>query len=272
MSYTYMTFIRALGVNMAAPNAINWPTDTLADLMAAMDPGTAAVLPTIIDYAEQRCYRELDLEHAEVIQVFPMTPNVQAQSFALSGAAANFGATQTQIIIPSRVNVLPTTWVSGDDQSVTGSSPCRPCSKEFLDFVFGGAGQLGQPHYFALRDDTNLLFGPTPDQAYFFRVHGRARPVPLYSAAPGNGTQTTFLSSVLPDLLLAAAMVSASGYQKNFGAQSDDPRQAVAWETQFQTLLASAKAEEIRKRFHGWMQTGESEPPPNAPGTPGPPP
>jgi hypothetical protein len=47
-------------------------------------------------------------------------------------------------------------------------------------------------------------------------------------AAFSNHSAPTFAASirrrVLPDLFLAAAMVAASGYRHNFGAQSDDPR------------------------------------------------
>jgi hypothetical protein len=36
---------------------------------------------------------------------------------------------------------------------------------------------------------------------------------------------------------------------KNYGAESADPQQAMSWETKYQALFASAKAEELRKLF-----------------------
>ena len=33
-----------------------------------------------------------------------------------------------------------------------------------------------------------------------------------------------------PELLLCACMVFASGYQRDFGAQAEDPQKAVSWE------------------------------------------
>jgi hypothetical protein len=62
------------------------------------------------------------------------------------------------------------------------------------------------------------------------------------------------LSQYLPDVFLAAAMVFASGYQKNFSSMGDNPQQAVSWESHVQPLIESAKVEEIRKKFgsQGW--------------------
>ena len=53
-------------------------------------------------------------------------------------------------------------------------------------------------------------------------------------------------------------MVFASGYQKNFGSQSDDPKMAMSWEDQYQKLMASANAEELRKKWAGpgWTSLG----------------
>jgi hypothetical protein len=89
---------------------------------------------------------------------------------------------------------------------------------------------------------------------------GTTRPTPLSAANP-----VTFLSANLPDLLLAASMVFMAGYEKSFGAQSDDPQLAQSWETQYGKLFASANTEEARKRFAGsaWSsqpQSAEAQP------------
>lgn len=267
MSYTYASFQKALALEMVVPNA------------NVLEPNFVAILPTIVDYAEQRCYRELDLMIAEARQWFPMTPYQRAQAFPVANALLALGATATQILIVERVKIWPSNYVPSPGPptvppAFTGE-PAIPTSMDYLDAVYGGIypnpGPMGRPINFAMLDDQTLAFGPMPDQAYVFEIHGNARPVPLYNEAPGDGTQTTFLTTVLPDLFLACAMVSAAGYRKNYGAQADDPRMAISWETQYNELLASAKNEEMRKRFLGWsmMSSYASPPPPPPPGAPG---
>lgn len=253
MSYTYASFQTALAQEMVVP-------------LGVTDPNFVAILPTIIDYAEQRCYRELDLLYAETSQWFPMIANIRIQNFSAAKAVAATPSPAQQILIVERVSVQPATATP----PTPSGEPALPATVDYIDAVYSGLfpnpGPLGRPVNFAPFNDQNLIFGPTPDQAYFFVIDGKCRPVPLYSAPPKDGTQVTFLTSVLPDLFLAAAMVSASGYRKNFGAQADDPRMAVSWESQFQTLLGSAKTEEVRKRFLGWAgMSSYSAPPAPAP-------
>jgi hypothetical protein len=248
MSYTYASFQTALASEMVVPNNnVN-------------DPNFVLILPTIIDYAEQRCYRELDCLHAETIQWFTMTAYDRAQQFLASNAVFANPAPAQQILIVERVIIQPVgaTPNAPGVAPTTGGEPALPATVDYLDAVYSGLfpnpGPVGRPVKFAPLTDTVLAFGPMPDQPYFFVVHGKCRPVPLYNALPTGGTATTFLTTVLPDLFLAAAMVAASGYRHNFGAQSDDPRMAVSWEGQYNELLGSAKNEETRKRFLGWNQ------------------
>ena len=123
----------------------------------------------------------------------------------------------------------------------------------------------GIPTYFAMQDDRTIMVGPFPDAGYTVELVGKYRPVPLYQAPPSDGTQTTFLTSLLPDLFLAAAMCAATAYQHNWGAQSDDPRSALSWETTYQGLLGSARGEEMRKKYHGWMSMTAETPAPTGP-------
>jgi hypothetical protein len=249
MSYTYASFQAALASEMVVPNNnVN-------------EPNFVLILPTIIDYAEQRCYRELDLLHAATQQWFPMVPFQRAQTFLAGDAALANPTPAQQILIVERVSIQPPNAPIPPATGVaptTGGEPLLPTTVDYLDAVYSGLypdpGPLGRPKYFAPITDQILGFGPTPDQAYFFMIHGKCRPVPLYSAPPNDGTQTTFLTQVLPDLFLACAMISAAGYRKNYGAQADDPRMAVSWEQQYNELLGSAKNEEVRKRFLGWNQ------------------
>lgn len=247
MPYTYATFQTALALEMIVPNA------------NVSDPNFVAILPTIVDYAEQRCYRELDLLTAEARQWFVMTPYQRAQSFTANLAVYSTPTPAQQILTVDRVRIEPPNTVLPPvigQPWTTGGEPIVPSTVDYIDAVYSGLypnpGPYARPMKFALLDDQTIIFGPTPDQAYYMFIHGEARPVPLYLAAPADGTQTTFLTQVLPDLFLAAAMISAMGYRHNFGAQADDPRSAVSWEQQFQELLTSAKNEETRKRFLGY--------------------
>jgi hypothetical protein len=251
MSYTYSSFQSALALYMAIPQA-NVST-----------PNFVAALPSIIDYAEQRCYRELDLLAARADWFGYLTVGVP--SFKLSTITYPLAANLPPPITIERLRILqPYGLVPPISPSnpPTAATPCSPVSPEWLDAVYGPGADPGVPAWFAHTSQGVIDLGPPPDLSYTIAIFGMYRPFPLYSAPPGDGTQTTFLTTLLPDLFLAAAMINAAGYQKNFGAQMDDPKMAISWETQFQTLLSSAKTEEMRKRFHGWQaNTAETNPP-----------
>jgi hypothetical protein len=240
MSYTYFSFQSALALNMAIPNA------------NVASPNFVAILPTIIDYAEQRCYRDLDLLNATLTIASQLTPLQRLQSLAPTSSLP--------ILILENVNIVLDT---GERYQL------YPTSREWIDSIYGGPQSAAEPVFYGMVDDQDIVLGPWPDQDYGCEFIGKFRPTPLYDAAPGDGSQTTYLTSVLPDLFLAAAMISAAGYMKNFGAQADDPKMAMSWEMQYQTLLQTAKAEEMRKKQHGWMAlTSQMSPPPTPPPPP----
>jgi hypothetical protein len=234
---------------MGVPN--NYPTNDQI----------VAILPTLIDQAEQRCYRELDLLAATSAQTLPLI---------MGSSKLDFSTLVPNLLILEDVNIIVPATVT--DPELGERIPVYSVSKEWLRMTFGSSAVRGIPAFFAMSDDRTILLGPFPDAAYTTELIGKYRPTPLYDAPPGDGTQTTFLTSLLPDLFLAAAMVAATGYQHNWGAQSDDPRSALSWETRYHGLLRTAQGEEVRKRFHGWMSvTAESPPMPSQLNTPGPP-
>ena len=226
----------------------------LAELAVApaSDINFQTILPAAITYAENRIYRDLDL---------------------LSAVAPFYSAAETDITLAAgnRFLSLPVdTFMTVQGVSVitpAGSSvwsgtrtPLLPVTREFIDNVYGASGTTGAPQYFAvLSQGTDpatslfsfqLVFGPTPDQAYAVDVMGTRRPTSLSS-----GNQVTFISKYLPDLMLMAAMVYVSGYQRNWsGASANDPQMPINYETQYHTLLKSAVGEEARKKFQasGW--------------------
>lgn len=220
MSLTYQTYVSALTTMMVT---------------SSTNQAFVAILPDIIDYAEQRCYRELDLL-ATVTTDASKQLSAGSRSFILPTASATFVTVQD-------VNVVTP---AGYTPDAGQRNPLMAVSKEFLDSVYNSSSGSGVPLYFAMLNSTTIIVGPWPDQAYTVEIVGTIRPAPL-----SVSNTSTFLSTYLPDLFLAASMVFASGYQKNFGSQSDDPKMAMSWEDQYQKLMASANAEELRKKWAG---------------------
>lgn len=196
-------------------------------------------LPGNINYAEQRIYRELDLL---ATQITDATTQVSSgdRDFTLPGTAYQWiTVDQINIITPA---ATPST--GGTRHPLVATTP------EFIDAVFPtGTQRTAIPKFYARRDTNSVVFGPAPDAAYYAELVGAQRPTALSSGNP-----TTVLTDYLPDLFMAAALVHASGYMKNFGAMSDNPQMAVSWESQYQTLLKSALVEDARATFQseGW--------------------
>jgi len=221
MSLTYNTF-----------------TTSIANLMVVPvdDPGYVLALPNIIDDLEQRLYRELDL----------LATIVRNSSAALTSGNRNFSL-PTGFVVIEDINVI--TPAGTTDPELGTRNPLLPATKEVIDMLYPSSAGAGVPQLFGMITQSSIVVGPWPDGNYQVEVVGTQRPAPMSAA-----NQTTFLSVNLPDLVIAAGMVFACGYQKNFSAQGDDPQSAVSWESHFQKLLPSASIEELRKKFtsEGW--------------------
>lgn len=208
------------------------------------DAGFIALLPSAFAYADNRIYRELDMLATNVRDATASTtPDVR--NFTLP---TTFGTFQTI----DGINV-----VTPAETAPESGTRVRliPTSLDFLDFCWPSTTGSTVPQYFAyISQDTyastpqnQIVFGPWPDDTYRVEVIGSIIPEVL-SASNTN----TFLTDNLPDLYLAACMVFMTGaFLKNFGAQSDDPRSAVSWETQYTSLRESAATWEARKRWGG---------------------
>lgn len=214
--------------------------NTLVAMMAgsAADADYQTVLPSIIDYAEQRIYRELDL----------ISTVVRDTSGALTANSRNFTlpSTEGRFVVVSGVNLL---------SAGVRVAQLDPASLDYLDASWPSetaASVSTVPRYFAMITDQTMAVGPPPGSALGVEVIGTIRPTPLSST-----NQTTFLTSYLPDLFLAASMIFAAGYQKNFSASADDPKMSASWESQYQLLKASADGEEARKKFAGASWTSK---------------
>lgn len=212
--------------------------DQIANLaiVPTSDPNFVILLPQMITYAENRIYRDLDLLS---------TVTTYDQSATASGVR-NVTIPQGTFVTVQNVNVL------------TGGStrnPLLPVTKEFLDNVWGSSTGSSLPTYFALLNDTTIIFGPWPDAIYPLEIIGTIRPASLAADNP-----TTFISLYLPDLMIMASMIFISAYQRDFGRQSDDPQMSMSYEAQYQALLKGATVEEYRKKFEsvGWTSMSPS--------------
>lgn len=221
MSMTYTTYVAQV-----------------ANIMA-VDPATTqfqTMLPGMIDYAEQRIYRELDL----------LNTVVRTATSAFVATNRNFTLPTTangNYITVQGINVITPAGSTPDDGT---RNPLQPTTRDYLDSVWNSISGSSLPKLFAMIDQFNIVVGPWPDSNYTVEVIGTIRPNPLSVT-----NTTTFLTQYLPDLFLAASMIFATGYQRDFGSQSDNPAQAVSWESQYEKLFASANGEELRKKFAG---------------------
>jgi len=190
------------------------------------DANFQAMLPSAIDDAEQRLYRTLDL----------LNTITRDSSAALTAGNRNFTLPSSigTFVVTEQINVITPFGTSNPDSGTR--NPLLPTSKEFLDATWNSVTGSTVPQYFAMITQGQIIVGAWPDQSYQVEVVGTIRPAPLSST-----NVTTLLSWYFPDLFVAASMVFVSGYQKNYGMQGDDPKQAVNWEAHYQALLQSAE-------------------------------
>lgn len=228
-------------------------------LLAVVDEADAnfqTLLPSMIDYAELRIYRDLDLLSTSVAVHDPsilLTAGDRRIDFPiqLPDGSGSF-------VVSDQINLIAPAGVQDPNDPAASRIALTPTTKEFLDAIFGSNATVnrGRPKYYAPLNETTFLVGPVPDQTYYVEVVGTFRPNTL---SPSN--TSTFISLYLPDLFIMASMVYLSGYQRNFGRQSDDPAMAQSYEGQYKTLLQSALVEEVRKKYEGPGWTAQSPTP-----------
>ncbi len=140
---------------------------------------------------------------------------------------------------------------TSDDTSSGTRQPFDVSSLDMLDMIWPQESLTMNPadatwigRRWAMRDNHLVALAPTPDAAYQAVFTGLRFPTSLSTCR----TQT-FLSTWYPDLLFAACMIYLSGAMlRNFGAQSDDPRQSASWEQTYGQLMTTARDEEYRRR------------------------
>lgn len=218
MTYTYSSYKIAIANELVVDVA---------------DTDFVAIFPSLIDYAEQRLYRDTDLLATVVRQTGTLTTN--SRNFTLPTTSGRF-------VVTNGINIVTPSSQTNPDAGTRNQ--CLPASRDYIDAVYPSTSGSGVPSHYAMITDQTVIFGPAPDAAYTVEVIGTIRPTPL-----SDTNTTTYLTLYLPDVFFAAGMIFGAGWQKNYGAQADDPKMAVSWESQYQSLLASANVEEQRKRY-----------------------
>lgn len=232
MALTYSTFVTGLA-NMI--------------VVDSTDANYVQALPNIIDDAEGRLYRELDLLNTIATATGALTANSRKFTLPAAGAGLVFQTVeQLNVITPAGTT----------DPELGTRNPVLPVSKEYLDIAYPSVAGAGVPSLAAPIRDTAWIFGAWPDQAYTVEVIGTTQPLPL-----SDSNSTTLLTTYLPDVFMAAALVYSAGYQLNFSAGADNPQAGVTWESHVKVLLDSAKVVEFRKKFGSQSWSSKSPDP-----------
>jgi hypothetical protein len=231
MSYTYTSFITTLANFLVIPTS---------------DTNFIQAIPAIIDDAEQKIYRDLQL----------LNTIVRDSTGALTAGNRNFSLPTDQgvFLITENFNVITPAGTSNPELGTR--NPLLPASKETLDYLWPAVIGSTVPVYFAPITQGTFIVGPWPDQNYTIEVVGTQRPAPLSAT-----NTTTLLSTYLPDLFMCASLIMGAGFLKNFGAATDDPQSGVTWSTKYDQALASAKTEEFLKKFQGQGWSSEDTSP-----------
>ena len=230
MALTYNQYVTDMANLMVVP-----PTDT----------NFLTALTNIIDDAEQRIYRELDLLNT-IVRDTSSTLTANSRNFTLPQSGGRFVVTESMNVFTPVGNT-------------TNRKQLVPVSREWLDAVWGNEtapSTPSVPDYYAMITDQTIIVGPSPDAAYTMEVVGTIRPQPL-----SQSNSTTYLTLYLPDLFIAASMVFSVAYQRDFGAATDDPNAAGSWESHYLKLFPSANTEEQRKRYASQAWTSKQPAP-----------
>jgi hypothetical protein len=218
-------------------------TQNVAGVEQFVDAAAQGILPQMLNYAELRIQRDVDLLASQASNTYTLTQGVSVFQLPVD----DFVTVQTLEVLTAP-GATP--------------SPLLPVSKEFIQNCYSGLASAGTPQYFAMYGDTfggdqdtntNILLGPPPNFAYTLRVTGTCRePSLLQNAQAGIAdTEYTYVSSYMPDLLIMASMIYISAFQRNFSATADDIPMGQTYEKQYQALRIGAIQEENRRKQMG---------------------
>jgi hypothetical protein len=218
------------------------------------DENFRRIVPLMFTYADNRIYRELEFLATTAVTTGTLTANnretplpstvlvLRKMSLLVPTSYSWAGLIKRKELERVSPEALDMFWPTGS--AFTIDTPIEQASRLLI---------RGVPQKYALVGTSTAEFpqtlsysirlGPVPDKAYATEYFGVVRPA-LLSAV----NTETFLSTNYADLFCAACMVFASGYQRDFGAQADDPAKAVSWNGMYESLRASAMLEAGRMK------------------------
>lgn len=191
----------------------------LADIPAYMENPTAelaAVLPTIVKTAQDRIYRDVNVQAMETVEASTLVANDPL----LPRPADLIQPRYLRIILPSgRTKVLEIKQV------------------EFLWEYWPDEAATGEPRYYAVEDGGSYRVCPTPDRGYPYRFGYKRRLPELSANDPEN-----WLTQVAYDLLLAACLAEAGRFVL------DDRQNSIVslWEAKYDAMVKAVNAVDQR--------------------------
>jgi len=226
-----------------------YQTQETSGVYSFYDAPPTLITPMMLNYAELRIQRDLDL-----------LPSQTSNQYTLTA-----GTNILNVPIDDFLTVQTLRWVQTSSGTIVNSGTCIPVTKEFLQNCYGGVATTGPPQYYAMVGDNfgngadtynNVMFGPYANYAYTIEITGTIRTPSLYKYASSGiaDTKYTYISAYYPDMLVIASMIYISAFQRNFSATSDSTEMGQSYEKQYQALRLGAVAEENRKKFEasGW--------------------
>lgn len=206
---------------------------SMAVLMSISPESTLSgspLLQRMIEYAEKRIYRELDLLHLYE----------SADTADMSVGTRTISVPESMIVVQS----VGCCTVASTASNATTVAPLQRISMDMMNFIYPAVAETGFPAHYAMLDDDTIVVGYTPSAAYRLRCYGQVMPELL-----SEDNDVDFLSTELPDLLIAASAVFGfGGILKNFGAQAEDPATAQSWENQYQLLKQGVDLISMRQK------------------------
>lgn len=103
------------------------------------------------------------------------------------------------------------------------------------------------PKYYADYDYNNWLIAPTPFSGYPFEVSIYEKPIPL-----SVENQVNWLTEIVPDMLLYAALIESEPYVKNYDLIQ-------VWQTNFDRALGALMGEDKKRRNDASIKRTEGE-------------
>jgi hypothetical protein len=198
-------------------------------------PDFASLYPRAISYAESRICQEV-----------PLLANRDGDRSLKTTAGSR--------LVDIDLSTKPTPILVVEGLAVyapLGQKHFEKTTLDFIDLFWPDDGVTMDPgltdnigRYWTQATGRIIVIVPTPDAVYDIAIVALYAPPSLSIANP-----STYLSTTYPDLLVSACMVFMEGtLRRNFGAQADDPKSAMSWEGQYQTLKAACAFEEARRR------------------------